>query len=272
STAQRIQSSGGTQVFFLGASEIPLSTGRPDGSGGDGFQAGHWKNGPAGGAMGIMDPALARGERNVISQNDLLAYDTFGYLLRNGGGGGGAAPGISSLSADLQGDVLTLTGQATDAQGDITQAQTTLLNNDGVALVQTNPAAGGLNGQTALTFTFQLAGVNAYPAATKVSLVFIDAQGNRSSAVTADFSQADNGGPSLRSASYAGKLAIKGSGLVGNLQIEVNGVVVATTVCESNKKIKIRGNATELNIRSGVNRVRVKNGNLRSNILVTPLL
>src|SRR5258707_415562 len=42
-TASRILSSGGTQVFFAGTSDLGLSTGRQDSSGGDGEQASHWK-------------------------------------------------------------------------------------------------------------------------------------------------------------------------------------------------------------------------------------
>lgn len=255
-------------MFFAGTGDIALSTGRLDGTGGDNFQAAHWKRSPAG-LLGIMDPGLARGERNIISQNDLVAYDTFGYVVRSGGIS--AAPLITSLSTDLRGDVVTLTGQATDTQGDIAQAQTTLLNDSGSVLVQSNPIAVNSNGQTSLGFNLQFAGVNSYPAATKVSLVLIDQQGNRSPGATADFSAADPGGPTLKSASYAGKLSLKGSGFAGHLEIEINGVVVATRDNESNKKIKIGGSAAAFNIRSGDNRVRIKNGNLRSNILVTPL-
>jgi hypothetical protein len=270
--APRTLSSGGNQVFFAGAGEIALSTGRPNGSGGDGFQASHWKNGPAGGSLGIMDPALSLGDRITISQNDLLAYDAMGYLLRSGGGGGSSAPGIGSLSASLQGDLLTLTGQATDGQGDITQAQTTLLNSSGGVVAQNSPFAVNFGGQTSLSFNLDVAGLNGFPAATKVGLVLIDQQGNQSASVTADFSEADSGGPTVRSASYAGKLKIKGSGLIGQLEIEINGVVVATKENEANKKIKIGGSTLTLNIRPGDNRIRVRNGNLRSNILVTPLL
>jgi hypothetical protein len=44
STAQRVLSSGGTQVQFNGGPELELSTARPDGTGGDGNQAAHWKD------------------------------------------------------------------------------------------------------------------------------------------------------------------------------------------------------------------------------------
>lgn len=44
STAQRILSSGGSQDFFDGSREVALSTGRPDGTGGDREQASHCTN------------------------------------------------------------------------------------------------------------------------------------------------------------------------------------------------------------------------------------
>jgi hypothetical protein len=40
---ERILSSGGEQVFFGLSPELEFSTGRPDGTGGDGAQASHWK-------------------------------------------------------------------------------------------------------------------------------------------------------------------------------------------------------------------------------------
>ncbi|MGH9936531.1 MAG: NF038122 family metalloprotease, partial [Blastocatellia bacterium] len=44
SAAQRILSSGGEQVFFGGGPELALSTGQPDGNGGDGRHPSHWKD------------------------------------------------------------------------------------------------------------------------------------------------------------------------------------------------------------------------------------
>ncbi|MCS6804569.1 MAG: NF038122 family metalloprotease [Acidobacteriota bacterium] len=81
--AARILSAGGEHVFFVGGEEIPLSTGRPDGSGGDGNQASHWKdNTLIGRFIGVMDPTIAPGERETLTVNDWLALDFFGYHLR----------------------------------------------------------------------------------------------------------------------------------------------------------------------------------------------
>jgi hypothetical protein len=81
-TATRILTSGGNQVFFSGGSELGLSTGRPDGTGGDGRQSSHWKdNSFTGRNIGIMDPTIGRGERETIDKNDLIALDAFGYRV-----------------------------------------------------------------------------------------------------------------------------------------------------------------------------------------------
>ncbi len=83
--ATRAQRSGGEQVFFTGDAELPLSTARSDGTGGDGRMAGHWKDDALTGQyIGIMDPTYAAGERGGITANDLLALGYFGYRIRPG--------------------------------------------------------------------------------------------------------------------------------------------------------------------------------------------
>lgn len=82
-TATRILSSGGQQIFFAGGSEIAFSTGRPDGMGGDGEQASHWKDdGQTGVYIGVMDPKLPLGFRQQITKNDLAAFEAMGYQVR----------------------------------------------------------------------------------------------------------------------------------------------------------------------------------------------
>jgi hypothetical protein len=47
------------RAFLMGISAMPLSTGRPDGSGGDGRQASHWKDDSISGQyLGTMDPTI----------------------------------------------------------------------------------------------------------------------------------------------------------------------------------------------------------------------
>ena len=79
-TANRLLNSGGTHVQFNGGAELGLSTGKPDGTGGDEEQASHWKADEQSGTyIGIMDPTIARGQREVMSAADQSAIDSFGY-------------------------------------------------------------------------------------------------------------------------------------------------------------------------------------------------
>ncbi len=79
-TSPRIGSPGNlepTQVFFDGAGELGLSTGRFLG---DGRQASHWKaNELTGLLIGIMDPTLGRGERLEVGDNDIRAFGLIGW-------------------------------------------------------------------------------------------------------------------------------------------------------------------------------------------------
>lgn len=84
STAQRILASGGSHAFYAGGAELAMSTGRTDGTGGDGHQGSHWKADEITGVyIGVMDPTLSRGVRYQITANDLHAFDTIGYRVRS---------------------------------------------------------------------------------------------------------------------------------------------------------------------------------------------
>jgi hypothetical protein len=75
-----ILSSGGDQVFFGGGSELPLSTGRQNYTGGDNNQAGHWKDHLLTGRyVGIMDPTFEEGSRYDMTNNDRDAFELIGY-------------------------------------------------------------------------------------------------------------------------------------------------------------------------------------------------
>ena len=81
-SAPRILSSGGEHVFFGGGSKLPLSTGRYDGTGGDGEQAGHWKDDLfTGHYIGIMDPTFLGGLRYEMTANDIEAFERIGYRM-----------------------------------------------------------------------------------------------------------------------------------------------------------------------------------------------
>lgn len=81
--APRLLVSGGDHVHYTPEGELPLSTGRPDGSGGDGNQASHWKdNDLTREYIGIMDPTGEAGVVLSITDQDLLALDLIGYDVR----------------------------------------------------------------------------------------------------------------------------------------------------------------------------------------------
>src|SRR5262245_18909666 len=81
-TAPRILSSGGEQIFFGGGAELPLSAGRPASTGGDGWQAGHWKDDSQDGHyIGIMHPAFPGGTRYEMTVNDIAAFERIGYRM-----------------------------------------------------------------------------------------------------------------------------------------------------------------------------------------------
>ena len=185
-------------------------------------------------------------------------------VTTGGGGGGGSAPAISNLVGSLSGDVLTFTGSVTDPDGDIIQAQSTILNANNLVIGDTGVFPVKLSSQN---FRVEVDQLSDFPTALKGTLVFIDGQGNRSPSVTADFSQADPGGPSIKKVSLSGsKLVIKGKDLAGSLTIEINGVDVLTVNVASSKKAKVSGVSGSL--RAGPNRIRVRLGTLRSNIFV----
>jgi hypothetical protein len=270
-TANRILTSGGAQVFFEGNSELQLSTGRPDGSGGDGLQPSHWRDDSVvGQRIGIMDPTIAAGVRETITFNDLQALDLFGYTLKPVGNN---VPRITDLAADLSGDVLTLNGAATDADGDVVQMEAKFYDESGRAIAQTAPFPADFGISTSAPVRVRFNGLNSVPAAMQVGLVLIDSRGNRSPSVTADFSAGDPGACKVNDASYsAGRFLLKGKRLPSDAQVEINGVMVAppesVNVTTNGKKLTIFATSAALNIRSGANRIRIISGGLRSNLLV----
>ena len=397
-TAQRILSSGGSQILFAGSGpELALSTGRPDGTGGDGNQSSHWKDDAITGTyLGIMDPTIGIGVRKTITSNDTLAFDLFGYTmmgqapppvddavalvsgtpamgdisapnpdsgvldgtqfsiqvpagatqlkidlngnqdvdlyarfgakividddglpiadhasesltgvesitinaasdppLRQGtyfiavgnfgpgaatytvtatvtsGGGGpaGTPPAINNLVASLVGNTLTFTGTVADPDGDIVQTQSSLLNGASQVLATSPVIQVPFGTATSVPFTVSIGNMGIFPSAVMATLFFTDSRGNRSPTVTADFSQADSGGPTIKNATLSGsKMVIKGTRLSGALIVEVNGVDVITVDVSSDTKAKVKGVSASL--RAGDNRIRVRHGTLRSNIFV----
>jgi hypothetical protein len=120
-TAQRVQRSGGDQVYFANGPSLPFSTGRPDGSGGDQQQASHWKDDALTGMrIGIMDPTLSSGVRTEVTANDLNAFGMIGYdIVAPGTGCQESEPNelVASASALTVGTPCTGNASSTDATG-----------------------------------------------------------------------------------------------------------------------------------------------------------
>jgi hypothetical protein len=273
-TSDRILSSGGAQVFFEGDSELQLSTGRPDGTGGDGLQPSHWRDDSiVGQRIGIMDPTIPAGAHQTITFNDLTALGLFGYTLKPFGNN---RPEVSTLAADLNGDVLTLEGAAADADGDVVQVEAKFLDQKGRVVAQTAPFAADFGISFTLALRLRFTGMGGLAEATQVSVVLVDSRGNRSPSVSADFSGGDPGSVKLADASYDGtRLLIRGKRLTADAQVEINGVMVAppagVNVIPNGKKLTIFASSAALNLRTGSNRIRVISGGLRSSLLVAAL-
>lgn len=79
-TQPRVTLTGGSQVHFAGDVELGLSTGDPQGNGGDQRQASHWLDDRLSGQyVGIMDPTAASGQPDFLTAGDLAAMSFFGY-------------------------------------------------------------------------------------------------------------------------------------------------------------------------------------------------
>ncbi len=276
---QRSLGAGGAPVFYsgiTGSPELALSTGATS-AGGDGRQTSHWKDDSLTGThIGIMDPTLPSGRRFVVTDNDKAALEIFGYTLNavgGGGGGTGTAPSTSQMTARLDGDSLTITGIATDPDGDIKQGQIALLDKSDTFIVSSQVFDVNFGTSISFNFTLRFTNFSNFPTATKVRLNLFDGRNNSSAPVIADFGQTEPGGATIRKGSYDGfTIALKGSDFVsGSTQIEVNGVIVTPPkikVKGSGGKCIITGSTTELNLRSGANRIRTRINNSFSNIFV----
>lgn len=271
SNATRILSSGGAQYFYGGGDSYALSTGRPDGTGGDERQASHWHDDAIGGEMriGVLDPTIPVGRREAITLKDLEALDAFGYWVKPVGN---TQPTLKSLAGDLNGNVLTLSGTLNDVDGDVVQAQLDMLDAKGRVLGQTAPFAVDFGIPTTQFFSFTVQQMGSIPAVTQVRTTLIDTNGNKSKSMVTGFTGGDTGGPRLTSANYKKEiLSLKGKKFGDQPQIEINGTIITPPFGFSNispKKIAIGGQAADLHLQTGPNRIRVISNGLRSNLLV----
>jgi len=194
-----------------------------------------------------------------------------------------ATPSIVGLSANLTGDLLTLTGTAQDAGGDMTEANVVFLDGAGNPLGTTTPFQYAFGSATSVAFTINVQGLERYLQALQVSMTVIDSRGNTSPPITASFANGDPGGPHLNVILFDGlteMLTIKGFGFKAPVQLEVNGVIVAPPI-----KIKVKGGTKKmggiklvvhatgpnLNLENGFNRIRVICNGLRSPLVVVTI-
>jgi hypothetical protein len=274
STAARVLSSGGEQMFTVAGVELPLSTGRPDGSGGDRFQASHWKNDDLINHryIGVMEVGLPTGKRQVMTAHDLLAMKMMGYALKTGIE---MAPEIGDVSGKMQGDALTINGLAASVENDTVEAEVKVFDDSGTVLGQYLPARFNPGALSIAAFALQFAGINQWRGATQISLTLLDGAGNHSATLTTGILEGDAGGPRLTSLSFDGSvLQIKGKRLTQLLSLEINGEVVPVsnlTAKGSGKKAQAVATAAELRLGSGPNRVRVVGDGRRSNAVILNL-
>ena len=189
------------------------------------------------------------------------------------GGNTSHAPAIFNIDADFEGDVVTLDYTAADRDGDFVRAELGVLDQGELALAP--PAILAINAGNATNINGQLtvSGLNALPTARLVRAVLIDRAGNRSAEAVVDLGKGESGGLALTSASFTSpKLTLKVVGSSTDVKVEINGRVVAPPrkikLNGPGSKLTIKGDAGQLMLQRGANRIRVKNSNGWSNIFV----
>jgi hypothetical protein len=227
---------------------------------------------------GASSPALQAGTYFIAVANCSTSAMNFTITATTGASsGGGTPPALAGLKADLIGNTLTLTGTATDTQNALMQADVAIMDSTGKIVGDTSPFVFAF-GASPSSFAISLTHMENYPSGVTASLIVIDSGGAHSSAVTAGFGNADPGGPDINSISFddvGGLMLIKGGGFTGQLQLEINGVIVAPPVKIKIKgggsKLKISASGATLNLHNGMNRVRMMNNGERSGIVVLTL-
>lgn len=264
-STQRVLSSGGEQIQFSGGGTTRLSTGRPDGSGGDGNQASHWKDNVQNSNtyIGIMDPTGSNGDLDQLTAIDLATLDLIGYDVRG-------LVDFDRATGSLTGNTLTVNGVATVANLKLVSASVKLLDATGATLTTLPATALNQVGSSFVPLTLTVNGLDGFLAATSAEVTLFDDKSNASIPLRVDFGSADSGGPTITTLSYNGKkMKVVGTGLSSSVQLEVNGVVTTATIkAKGSTKLNVKGTTAALGLRSGANRVRILSGSLRSNIFV----
>jgi hypothetical protein len=192
------------------------------------------------------------------------------------GGAVGSSPAIFNIGSQLLGDALHLDCAAVDTNSDLSMAEVAILDQSGAALIP--PSRVSISSVTSKTaaFPLEIAGMNNLPTARLASVTLVDQAGNYSVAVSVDFGKSEPGGLALNGGTFTGsKLKLKVRGTTTALSVEINGVVVGAShkikLNTTGTKLTIKGRATDLALRSGPNRIRVRNASGWSNILVVLL-
>jgi subtilase family serine protease len=189
------------------------------------------------------------------------------------GGGGKSTPVVSNLSADLEGNVLTLIGTGTDSGASMTQLEVTLQDATNQTVDDTGVISANFGLGATSNFLYQFTNMASFPTAVTATVVIVDSQGNRSTPVSANFGSGDPGGPHIGNVTMnSAGMVITGGTFASGIQLEVNGQLVAPPLSIKVKgggvKLKITGKARNLNIVSGPNRIQLVAGSLKSNIFV----
>jgi hypothetical protein len=183
------------------------------------------------------------------------------------------APAIFNLVAHLEGDALELDYAAMDRDGDFAMAEVSILDEAGRAVRPSSSLAINSGDATQVESQLAVSGLSTLHTAWRASVVLIDRSGNRSPEAMVDFSKADSGGLAVTGASFTGaKLTLKARGLAEGLAVEINGRVVAPPqkikIKGAGSKLMVNGDASQLGLLFGANRIRVRNVNGWSNIFV----
>ena len=165
-TASRALSPGGEHVSFLGNRSLPMSTGRPDGTGGDGRTPNHWKDDASGiPLIGLMDPTTPPSQRFQLTTNDLDAFSLMGYTIADGGGTPAVPAAPTNLTAVAQSStsaVLNWTDNASNETSYIVERRSGGGSFTEVAALGANTTTATATGLTAgVTYTFRVKARNA---------------------------------------------------------------------------------------------------------------
>lgn len=189
------------------------------------------------------------------------------------GGINSRPPAVFNIRPQLEGDVLHLDYAAIDLDGDFVKAEVNILDESGRGVGDSKSFTISSGNAPGMEAQLLISGLSAIPTALRASLILVDRDGNRSPEATIDFSRPVAGGLTVTSATFDGsRLTLRTGGLAQSLEVEINGHVVAPPrgikVKGSGNKLIVKGDAGQLDLQRGPNRIRVKNINGWSNILI----